>query len=285
MNKIILFLRRVKRARIGHSLHLLGAWDSLLRSRLLQPILTQLPFRVDDVRMTLPPRYWGQYILNEYEPVTRRSLDEHLHPGMTVVDVGAHVGFFASKAARLVGPSGRVIALEPSSENLPFLRRNTARNGSGNVVVHGIAASGKTGRREFNITGSSDSNGFYAHPLTHTVKTLEVETVRLDDLVDGPVDAVKIDVEGAELEVLDGMERLLRESRQITLWVEWNPSCQREAGRPSNLLPHRLTELGFDVVALDDHAGRVRPMSEVFAEVEAGVPDWWFVNLLALREK
>ena len=241
--------------------------------------------QVGDVELTAPPRFWPHYLQRDYEPVTCRSFDEHLHSGMTVVDVGAHIGFFASKAARIVGPNGQVIAIEPSPENLPFLRRNTARNGSGNVAIHNVAASGETGRRTFNITGSSDSNGFYHHPLTHTVETFEVETVRLDDLIEGPVDAVKIDVEGAELEVLDGMERLLQENRQMTLWVEWNPSCQREAGQSPDRLPRRLGTLGFDVVALDDWAGRVRPLEDVLAEVEAGVPDWWFVNILARREQ
>ena len=244
-----------------------------------------MTIRVGDVQLTSPPRFWPHYLQRDYEPVTCGSFEEHLQPGMTVVDVGAHIGFFASKAARIVGPTGRVIALEPSPENLPFLRRNAARNGSGNVAVHNMAASGETGSRTFNITGSSDSDGFYPHPLTDTVETFEVDTVRLDDLVEGPVDAVKIDVEGAELEVLDGMGRLLRDNRQMTLWVEWNPSCQKEAGQSPELLPERLRALGFDVVALDDEAGRIRPLEDVLAEVEAGVPDWWFVNLLARREQ
>ena len=276
-------LKRAGKKGIGRIPGVPRVWNGLLRSRLLRPVFEQMQIRVDDVSLTVPPRFWEHYFHNDYEPVTRRSVAEHLQPGMTVVDVGAHVGFFASKAAKAVGPGGRVIALEPSYENLPFLRRNVARNGSGNVVVHSMAASSTTGRRAFNVAGSSDSNGFYAHPLTHTVETFEVDTVRLDDLLEGPVDAVKIDVEGAELEVLDGMERLLQENRQMTLWVEWNPSCQREAGQSPELLPERLTALGFDVVALDDRAGQVRSVADVTAEVEAGVPNWWYVNLLARR--
>ena len=282
---IAFLLRQVGRTGIGRLPGVPQVWGALLQSRLLSPVFERVAIQVDDVSLNVPPRFWPHFFHSDYEPITRRSLDEHLRPGMTAVDVGAHIGFFASKAARIVGTAGRVLALEPSPENLPFLRRNVARNGLGNVAIHNVAASSETGRRTFNITGSSDSGGFYQHPLTHTVETFVVDTVRLDDLLEGPVDAVKIDVEGAELEVIAGMERVLEENRQMTLWIEWNPSCQREAGQAPELLPHRLRDLGFDVVALDDRAGRVRPVDEVLAEVEAGVPDWWYVNLLARRER
>ena len=246
-------------------------------------MLGRLPLRVGGVWLRVPVRFWSFFVDREYEPVTDRSLDVYLRSGMTVIDVGAHIGYFAVRAGRAVGPSGHVVALEPSAENARLARENVALNGLANVEVRVAAASGETGRRSFHLAGSSDSNGFYAHPLTHTEQMVEVDTVRLDDLISGPVHAVKIDVEGAELEVIDGMDRVIEDSPDLTLWVEWNPACLAAAGHDPLRLPERLGELGFAVTVLDDGAGRERPLDEVAAEVRMGVPPSWYVNILARR--
>lgn len=74
--------------------------------------------------------------------------------------------------------------------------------------------------REFNSTKSSDIHGFYRHPLEPTARTEKVRRCPLDELVNGRVDLVKIDVEGAEIEVLAGMSRILSENRRVRLVVE-----------------------------------------------------------------
>jgi FkbM family methyltransferase len=252
--------------------------------RMLKPASVTL--RLRDFDLEVPRAFIPHYAHGTYEAVTQASFRSNLRPGMTVVDVGTHLGSIALLASKLVGPAGRVHAIEPFEENLHFLRRNVQRNGAENIVVHAVAAGAENRSRTFRITGSSDSNGFFAHPNTSTVRTIHVTERRLDDLIEGPIHAAKIDVEGAELLVLKGMERILAENPDIILWVEWMPACMRNAGFDPVDLPAKLEQLGFrSITVLDDRASTSKPLAEVLPEVSSGtLPDHWYVNLLARRQ-
>ena len=251
-----------------------------MRSR-IQSVTIRLP----GVKLLMPKRFLDNYVLGDYEPVTQATFHELLRPGMVVVDVGAHIGYFAMLSANLVGESGRVHAIEPSDENLSYLKRNIALNKRGNVQVHPYAAGRERAQRTFHITESSDSHGFNPHPMATTVKTIEVTEMPVDELVTGRVDAIKIDVEGVELMVLEGMSRILAENPDVILWVEWMPACMRNAGYDPLELPRRLRGLGFaNLEILDDHRKRRGPVDEFLPLVESGdLPTEWYVNLLARR--
>ena len=81
----------------------------------------------------------------DYEPVTRASCIAALHPGMTFIDIGAHVGLFAVPAAMAVGRDGRVIAFEPDPDNRRLLTRNVARHGLENVTIVDAAVADRQG--------------------------------------------------------------------------------------------------------------------------------------------
>lgn len=238
------------------------------------------------LRLSLPTRFAHHYAIEDYEPLTRRVFADALAPGMTVADVGAHVGYYTILAARRVGPAGTVHAVEPCAETLAFLERNLALNEVTNVVVHPYAAGAARRNRVLHVTGSSDSHGFYPHPLTETLRTVEVAETPLSEVLDGRVDVVKIDVEGAEIEVLDGMREALLEAPPRSLLVEWNPACMTSAGRDPLELPAHLERLGFaTVVALDDRELRVRTLAETRRIVSGGpLPPSWHVNLWARRD-
>jgi FkbM family methyltransferase len=138
-----------------------------------------------------------------YEPEQTRHFRELLRPGATVVDVGAHVGYYTLLAAELVGPRGRVFAFEPNPRNCAFLRSHVAANGLANVTVEESAVSDRSGMARFDF-GTGTGTGRLAHS-----GTLEVGTVALDEYCAAHrivPDAIKIDVEGAELDVLRGAE-------------------------------------------------------------------------------
>src|SRR5205814_1290703 len=134
---------------------------------------------------------------HEYEPVTTRALISRLRPGARVVDVGAHIGYYTCLTARAVGAGGVVHAIEPAPENVEVLRRNVELNALPQVTIHPVAASATAETRTFRLTHSSDSHGFYGHPLAHDVGSIDVPAVPLDDVVEPPVTAIKVDVEGA----------------------------------------------------------------------------------------
>ena len=177
-----------------------------------------------------------------------RLMDPFLTPGAVVVDVGANIGVNTVYVAQRVGLRGRVWAVEPAADNLTVLRDNVERNGLANVTIAPVAAGRTSEPRQFFLRGDiSAVNSFYEESVyAEVTDVVTVQSEPLDKLVDGHVDLVKIDVEGAELDVLGGMTRLLR-SPQIVLVVEWHPLLQEKAGYAGDALPLALLDLGFEL--------------------------------------
>ena len=146
--------------------------------------------------------------MGKYEEETTRLLRRLTGPGMTVLDVGAHIGYYTLLAARQAGPEGKVYAFEPELENHALLLENIELNGYQNVVPVKMAVSDRTGTADLILTAlDSGRHSMYHHGLPEQ-GSLAVETTTLDAFVeslDWPrIDLVKIDVEGAELSRLGG---------------------------------------------------------------------------------
>lgn len=175
-----------------------------------------------------------------------------LRPGDVVVDVGANIGYVSCLAALQVGPSGRVVAVEPADDNLAVLRANVRRNRLDNVEVIAAAAGRQADTRDlFMRGGCSAVNSLYPRSCyAEVTRVVPVPVVALDDLV-GAANLVKIDVEGAELDVLGGMRRLLNAPGMQVL-VEWHPLLQRATGRGTLELPEFLLDSGLSMEVVDD---------------------------------
>jgi FkbM family methyltransferase len=150
----------------------------------------------------------------EYELHLTAVFERYCGPGMTVVDVGANLGYYSLLASKLVGPSGHVIALEPNSENCRLLLSSLRLGGVTNVDVVPVACDRATGWGYYSThVGSNggliDGRDLLAHP------GVVVPTFRLDDVVEGPVGFLKMDVEGAEGRVVAGAARLIERYRPI----------------------------------------------------------------------
>ena len=220
-----------------------------------------------------------------FEATTRRLLLQALPKGGVFVDVGAHVGTMALPAARHVGPGGRVHAVEPAPANAATLAENAELNGLANITVHSCAAGAEADTRPFHLMDFSFLNGFVQHGLGQPVATVEVPVRRLDELIDERVDVVKIDVEGAELDVLAGMSGLFERNPEMVLCVEWNPLTMN--GRDPLLLLDALAEFGYrnGEVVEETNRGRRRPLEHAWPAIAAGrmPPNWWG-NLIVRKE-
>jgi len=175
-----------------------------------------------------------------------RLIDEAVARGATVVDVGANIGYNTVYLARRVGDRGRVVAIEPAADNLRVLRENVRANALANVEVHAVAAGPLREVRDLFLRGETSAvNSLFQESVYAAVTGVEkVAVVPLDEIVDGPADFIKIDVEGAELDALEGMTRLLARAG-LTLAVEWHPRLQEAAGHPADALPRFLLRNGF----------------------------------------
>jgi len=148
--------------------------------------------------------------------------------------------------------------VEPSSDNVAVVPCIVGAARLSNVIIEPVAAGRRAGNRDFYVRGDTSAvNSFFPTSCYAKVTgVLKVPVERLDDLVDGDADLVKIDVEGAELDVLEGMERLLRRPG-LSLIVEWHPTLQIMAGYEADALPHWLLERGWKLHAASHF--RTRP--------------------------
>lgn len=252
---------------------------SIKRARFRREALHPVAAEVSGFQMLIPSRDLPRYE-ESFEPLTIDWVRQVVRPGLCAIDVGAALGLFSLELARLVGEGGRVIAIEPSSTSVRLLKRNARRNRAVVSVLH-AAASSADGARNFYLTDSSDSHAFYPHPLIGPRKQISIKTVRLDSVAES-VDFLKIDVEGAELDVLRGASQLL--SRSPLLVVEWAPACQRAAGRRIDELPEFLMRLGYDLEVFDE-TNHVRTTVEhtLAADARGEIPLHWYANLCCVQ--
>jgi FkbM family methyltransferase len=199
-----------------------------------------------------------------------RLLAEAVPPGGTVLEGGAHLGFVTVHAARAVGPDGRVLVFEPNEAVLPALQQNLTANGvAGRVEVRPAALAERAGRAGFYASGETSS---LIEAVEGTVR-VEVDLVRGDDAVEEGVDVIKLDIEGAELAALRGMERLVAGAR--TIFLELNPELLERSGASRDALLGWLAEHGFEVEWIDEDNGRTAPLPEPSAEA--------YVNIVGRR--
>jgi FkbM family methyltransferase len=198
------------------------------------------------LELWLDPRFDTEFWSGAHEAdVIERAL-AHVVPGDLVVDVGAHIGYFALAAARAVGPGGRVLAFEPDQENLALAQANAERNGIDNVellpqVVWRDAAP---------VTFARDDG----HPIRTYGRVADrgdtVAATSLDTAAEehGAPALIKIDVEGGEEDVLTGAEAVLRDRRPVVV-CEVHMEGGREAARLQRVTRF-LEERGYAVEEL-----------------------------------
>jgi FkbM family methyltransferase len=170
----------------------------------------------------------GQGVISsrDYEPHVRRAVRERFRAGQTFVDIGANVGCVSFLAARIAGPQGRVVSIEPSSMNLRRLHAGILLNGLTNVRVLPFAASDR--RATFSLSGG-DTNTHVVEAATTDEQADYAQSIVLDEELAhlDRIDFVKIDIEGHEPFALKGFSALLRKHSPILL-TEFNPHCLRE---------------------------------------------------------
>ncbi len=182
--------------------------------------------------LELNPRTGQPYLRGDVEPVVQEILGGRLRAGMVFYDLGANVGFFSLIAARIVGEGGHVFSFEPDPEVAARLRRNIERNKLSNVTVVEAGLWSSSGKKNFVAADpASPDRGTGQFAGGDNANGTPTPCVALDDFVAGArrPDAIKCDVEGAEIEALRGAETLLRASRPWVLCETHSESNDRSA--------------------------------------------------------
>jgi FkbM family methyltransferase len=187
-----------------------------------------------------------------FEVAELRFVEKFLKPGMCVLDIGAHHGLYTLLASKLVGSGGKVIAFEPSPRERRLLARNLRLNFSSNVRIETFAlGSGPSKANLFLVEGGEDGCNSLRPPATAGItRTVSVDVLSLDDYLSNPglgrVDFVKLDVEGAEREVLRGAVSLLHSSSRPLFLVEVQDIRTSPWGYPAREIVQLLDRAGYD---------------------------------------
>jgi FkbM family methyltransferase len=217
-----------------------------------------------------------------YEPQETQLASRLLGPGMTVADVGANWGYFTLLCAHRVGATGRVLALEPHPRLVTLLAGNVGRNGLSQVEVLRVAAGAAAGSTPF--VGFDERGGNWGVSRAargNDLTDFEAPAATLDGLLDerrlDRVDLVKIDIEGAEVDALQGMTAGLMRGRYRYALVECHPLELKERGASVGDCVAPFARAGYRAWQIDHSpemhrragAGPV-PVSELLSAVEPG---------------
>ena len=176
------------------------------------------------------------YLLGTYEPEVQKLYSALVKPGMVVYDVGANVGFLSMLGAWLAGPTGHVFCFEPLPSNADAIRHNIQLNAFENVTVIPFALGDKQQTVEFLVSadvGWGKVAGLPGNEPQEIVNRIQVRADTLDNVVAEanlrPPDIIKIDIEGAEVGMIEGAKQTLLRSRP-TLFIELH-GTNREVDR------------------------------------------------------
>ncbi|MFQ5923208.1 MAG: FkbM family methyltransferase [Anaerolineales bacterium] len=213
-----------------NSLYRLGPISNAIRSMLTRAAPDEIvPVEVAagplaGMHLQLDLRTEKDLWLGTYEPALLEAIDHFAGLGLTVFDVGANIGYVSLALAKAVGQIGRIVAFEPLPANLVRLRANMALNPEGErVQIVGAAAGARTTQEPFMVHESSGMGKLQASKgrQAEYESRLSVEVIALDDWVARskltPPELIKIDVEGGEAAVLEGMSSTLKNDRPTIL--------------------------------------------------------------------
>jgi FkbM family methyltransferase len=217
-----------------------------------------------------------------FEEAERRFVERFLRPGMIVLDIGAHHGFYTLLASHKVGPTGQVIAFEPSPREYQRLLWHLRLNRRKNVLAEPFALGSHEGTTQLFLVRGRDTGCNSLHPpkTADPAFPVQVPIVRLDDYLERQgithVDFIKMDVEGAELEVLRGAISLLsRKPRPV--WMMEVQDIRTEAfGYSAKDIVEFLRERDFHWFKITQQ-GKLLPLSD-----PSELRDWSGYNFVAV---
>lgn len=229
------------------------------------------------------------YWFNIYEPEETSLVKKLVREGMTVVDLGANIGYYTLMFSDLVGKHGRVLSLEPSPQNFQLLSDNLEINGIENVIVMNAAATAQAGKITLHLCDMNFGENRISDHLgdrgdLSQGREVTVDGVTLDEALAYhgiKPEFIKMDIEGAEPLALHGMRKLLRESKDILILFEFNPTAIKKCGTNPENYVHDLHAMNFEFYEIFKNC-RIKKISP--EELINTIPEGKHFNILASRK-
>ncbi|MGN6130528.1 MAG: FkbM family methyltransferase, partial [Nocardioidaceae bacterium] len=179
--------------------------------------------------------------------------------GDTVVDVGAHIGLYTLKAAQAVGPTGTVLAFEPSASNYRLLEKNVRENGYHNVQLAQVAVSNRAGTSSLLLSPVNTGDNCLTDDALD-LPSEKVATVTLDEtLIDRRPSVIKMDIQGAEPAALEGAKRTIASTDGLALFTEISPAHMRPWGGVAHYVD-ALADVGFQFFEILENQRKIVPL-------------------------
>ncbi len=227
-----------------------------------------------------------------WEPTETHWVVRMLREGDTFIDVGANVGYYTLIASRLVGPTGHVVAFEPDPVAFRIMKRNVQLNGLENVTLERKALSNESGVIQLFLADANKGDHRIFQTDEEQRPSIDVDAVTLDDYLGADVasvDFVKIDTQGAEGLILEGMQRILASNPELVIALEYWPYALAELEfEARDVLEHLRAH---DFLFLDLGMGgrelrtRLQDVDESFLleKFPVAPPPFGFTNLLLVK--
>lgn len=219
-----------------------------------------------------------------HEPEETDLVQSLVRKGDTVLDIGAHIGYFTILLAQLTGESGTVVAFETHPANAALLRRSMDESGYKHVVIENKAVTAHSAKLEL----FASSKGSVDHRIVGSLKgrdRIQVDGVALDDYFDPNtrIDFIKMDIQGAEGHAILGMKNLIAHQDRLTILSEFEPWGLEASGVGARTYLDMLTDLGFVLYDLQSESGRKRTATpETLVDRYPPLKDR-FTNLLCVK--
>ena len=182
------------------------------------------------------------FITGAYEPEKTRCIVGTTEEGMAILDIGAHVGYFSLIMSRRAGPRGEIHAFEPRKLNRRFLKTHLRLNGADNVRVYSLCLGHKVGPVKFE-TRTGTGTGHLSNSGNVTVRMTTIDTLVQSGTVPVP-DLIKIDIEGAEIQALEGGYDTIRKALPTMILAVHGDELERQCRTLLEPLGYHFKDLG-----------------------------------------
>jgi len=226
-------------------------------------------------------RWKLEMLTDKYEPETTALFKRIIKPGMVIIDIGAHIGYYTRLFSRLTGEGGQVLSFEPDPDNFGLLRKNTLN--LKNIKLFNLAVSDQSG--ETNFYKVKNSTGCHSIIETDNADKITVSAIKIDDFIKQKnlkIDAIKIDIEGGETKALSGMTEFFKNTSHLKLVTELSADSLKLAAIEPKKFLNQLHSHGFTLFEISDN-GKTALLAENKIIKEDGSLAEKSINLLAIK--
>jgi len=197
--------------------------------------------------------YYKIKIGSQFENIFFQKLFNKVQEGMVIYDIGGSIGMYTIPFAKKVGKTGKVFVFEPTNKGIESIKQNLTINNIDNVVAYPYAISDNTSEANFYVRPDKETHSLFekttAPSKTGEQKTIKVKAFTIDDLIEKnlslPPNFIKIDTEGAEIKVLDGINKTYDSLDLIFVEIH-KPALKLEnIFNPEIVIEKKLKKIGF----------------------------------------